>query len=113
MLVHRILVHWDAEQVVKGAQHREDARLAAALFLGEAGVAVADRALDAVLGGAPGLGCRQRGKRLGDWRDQHPAALIQRLDREIPAARGEYQRWVDEPHIEPRIAPGELEARRQ
>src|SRR5207253_7772270 len=72
-----------------------------------------DRALDAVLCGAPDLGCRQRAERRGDRRDQHPAAGIQRLDREIAAARGQYQRRVDKPHIEPCIAPGKLEARRQ
>src|SRR5213076_1406566 len=82
-------------------------------FFREAGVAVADRTFDAVLPGAPGLGCRECGKRLGYRRDQHPPALIQRLDREIAPPRRQHQRRVDKPHIKPGIAPRKLEARRQ
>src|SRR5207248_9837849 len=56
---------------------------------------------------------REAAKRLADIGDQHPAALVQRLDGEGAAARREYQRRVDKAHIEPRVAARELEARRQ
>ena len=108
-----MLVLGTPEQIVERAQHREDARLPAALLFREAGIAVADRALDTVLPGAPDLGCGECGKRLGNRRDQHPPALIQRLDREIAPARRQHQRRIDKPHIEPRIAAGKLEARGQ
>src|SRR5947209_9201175 len=59
------------------------------------------------------LDCREAARRLGDIRDQNPAAAIERLDREAAVPRGEYHRRSDKAHSQPRIAAGKLEARGQ
>src|SRR5205814_2864927 len=108
-----MLVLGTPEQIVERAQHREDARLPAALLLREARVALAHLARDMVLADITELYCREAAQRLGDIRDQNPAAAIERLDREAAVPRGEYKRRIDKAHIEPRIAAGKLEARGQ
>ena len=45
--------------------------------------------------------------------EQQAPALVERLDRELAAARGQHQRRVDKPHVPARIAAGKLEARRK
>ncbi len=108
-----MLVLGTPEQIVERAQHREDARLPAALFLREARVALADLARNMILADITELYCRVAAQRLGDILDQNPTAAIERLDREAAVARGEYERRIDKAHIEPRIAAGKLEARGQ
>ena len=46
-------------------------------------------------------------------RQQHAAALVQRLDREPAAARGKDQRRIDKAHVPARVTAGKLEARRK
>src|SRR6185436_14258319 len=56
---------------------------------------------------------RQTAECLGDRPDQHPAALVQRLDRERPVSRGQDQRWIDKAHVPAGVTAGKLEARRK
>ena len=85
-----MLVFAAAEQIDQRAQHRKHRGLAAALFFGKALVASADLAVDPlVVAVARGASAARVSERSGHGRQQHPAARVQRLDRETPAARGE------------------------
>src|SRR5262249_7411697 len=43
--------------------------------------------------------------------EENAPALVQCVDREPAALRGEHQRRIDKPHVPPRIAAGKLKAR--
>src|SRR5712691_5495378 len=49
---------------------------------------------------------------VGGRSEQQTPALVERLDPEVAAARGQHQRRVDKAHIPARIAAGKLKARR-
>ncbi len=108
-----MLVLRAGEQLAERAQHREDAGLAAAFFLGKPGGAVADRADDAVRVDAAHFDRREVGESLSHRSEQEAPAFVERLNRKIAAARRQHQRRVDKPHVPARIAAGKLEARRK
>ncbi len=107
-----MLVLVAAEDIDQPAQQRKHARLAAALLFGKALGAVGDFAVEAIVEPVEPTQ-RQRRQGGGQRRQQHPAASVQRLDREGPAARRNDQRRIDKTHIPAGVAAGKLEARRE
>jgi hypothetical protein len=65
-----------------------------------------DGAFDPVAGRDELLERAQLGQRGGNRREYHASPRIQRLDAEGAAARHQRERWIDEPHVPARVAPG-------
>ncbi len=108
-----MLVFGTGEEVAERPQYRKHAGLAAALLLREAGVAGADRAVDAAVAGVADLCRREAIQMVGDRPKQQLPPRVQRLDPKAAAARRQHQRRIDKPHVPARVAAGKLEARRE
>jgi hypothetical protein len=89
-----------------GAEHGEDRRLSAAFFLGEPPGRLAHDARHDVVGADDALDVDQPPEGLGDARQQHAAARVERLHAEAARASDERERGIDEAHVPARVAAG-------
>ena len=108
-----VLVLGAAEQIDQRAQNREHRGLPAAALFREALLALLDLARYPIMPDPLDANCGQTGEAFCHRVQQNEAALVQRIDREPPPARGKNQRRVDKPHIPTRVTAGKLEARRK